>query len=106
MKPTDLVLNHFEIPLDPYPLQREEVDRLAPLQTSGWYWECGLGKTLGSTLAALYHKLQNRADQVLVLMPPILIRGWERWLNQIKGIRVLAYTGTPAQRRDMDLREQ
>jgi SNF2 family DNA or RNA helicase len=63
----------------------------------------GTGKTFISTAISLFHKV-TYGHQVVVIMPPILIRQWGRWLASIKPeISVTEYRGTPAQRDALDL---
>lgn len=61
------------------------------------------GKTFCSTAIGLYHKIKW-GHQVVVIMPPILLRQWGRWLAEIRPeLTVTEYRGTPAQRKAMDL---
>jgi hypothetical protein len=61
------------------------------------------GKTLCSTVVALYHKV-SYGNKCLVVMPPLLIRQWARWLRSISPeLTVTEYRGTPAERREKDL---
>ena len=86
-----------------HPLQVECINELAPLHTSGSWLDMGCGKTLVSTVVCLFLKItQNRS--AIVLMPPILIPQWGRWLRSLKpALRVVEYRGTPKQRKDLDL---
>lgn len=100
LKPYDLIAAH--LPFTLYPFQEEVVNGLAPLRRAGYYLDMGLGKTIASIASALY-KLKLGADQVIVLMPPILIPGWARVLGTVKQVTHLAYRGTPAERRAFKL---
>ncbi len=90
------------LPFNLYDFQVSVHNELAPLRRAGYYLDMGLGKSITSTASALW-KLAQGADQVLVLMPPILIPGWARLLAKIKEVTCLAYRGTPAERRAMKL---
>lgn len=107
MTPYELVLKHYTFPFDLYMFQSEDVNVLAPLPRTGLYYEPGLGKTATSTVCALHHKL-NGAEVVVVLMPPIIITTWARWLAKVthkdgRPLKVLAYQGSPKQRELMCL---
>lgn len=62
------------------------------------------GKTAGSTHWALFRSLEGKADQWVVVMPPILLEQWAKWLRSIKDadtgapLEVTVYKGTPKQR--------
>jgi hypothetical protein len=61
------------------------------------------GKTFCATATGLFHKIVY-GHQVIVIMPPILIRQWGRWLAEITpAVTVTEYRGTPAQRAKLDL---
>lgn len=100
LKPYDLVKK--ALPFKLYPFQIDTVNDLAPLQWAGYYLDMGLGKSVTSVASALF-KLKNGAEQVLILMPPILIPGWCRVLSTVKRAKYLAYRGTPAARRTLKL---
>lgn len=106
MTPLELVLKDHKLP--PYiervhPLQVEAVNELAPLQNSGLWLDMGTGKTLVATIIGLYlRKTQGR--QMIVIMPPLLIGQWLRWLKSITPApSVTDFRGTPAQRAKKDL---
>jgi SNF2 family DNA or RNA helicase len=90
--------------IEAYPLQERDINRLAPLDRSGWYDEVGTGKTLMATVVALYKKILF-GNLTVVLMPPILIPQWYRWLRSVRRtpITVAMYRGTPKQRREINL---
>lgn len=105
MTPYEIVKENFDVPLTLYPFQEEAVNELSPLPSTGLYFEPGLGKTLTSTVMALYKRLTG-SDIVLILMPPLLISQWARWLSRIKNSkgqapRVVCYRGSPAQRKQI-----
>lgn len=103
----DAVKAHYTLPFELYPFQQNAVNELAPLSRSALYFEPGLGKTATSTVCALLHMIQG-ADSTIVLMPPIIISTWRRWLSKVKRmdgtpLKVLAYQGAPAERKRMHL---
>lgn len=106
--PYDLVKQHYDLPFNLYLFQSESVNELAPLHASALYHDPGLGKTVTSTVCALFKAILGEADQIVVLMPPILDRTWRRWLAKVKRtdgspVSVLSYRGSPAKRRAMKL---
>jgi len=111
LPPYALIRQHFELPptVEDRQFQIEAVNRLAPLSRSGWWAEVGTGKTLMATASVLYKKLQQPGIPCIVLMPPILLRQWRRWLESItnrytgRPLSVLEYRGTPKQRQALDL---
>lgn len=105
MNPYEAVTAHYEFPFDFYGFQQGTLNELAPLLRAGYYLDMGTGKTAVSTAAALYKKLTRPSATTLVIMPPILITGWARWLRRIKPpLDVVAYRGTPKERKLIRLR--
>lgn len=110
MTPFELVCQHFSYPphINPHPLQIKAINEQAGLDMSGQYLDTGTGKTFVATWTALYNKL-TKGVPTFVIMPPVLVAQWARWLNLIapKGgttLQVVPYAGTPAQRRKMQQR--
>lgn len=96
MKPYDRVKEHYTLPFELYEFQSGAVNELADLPRAGYYFEPGVGKTAASTVSALYRNTLRRGHQTLVVMPPILINMWARWLRRIKPTpAVTVYRGTP-----------
>ncbi len=102
--PYETVLEHFTLPFPLRPYQIKSVNRLAPLPRAGYYHDQGVGKTVTATTSCLYKMATNAIVANVVIMPPILLTMWERWLNQIPGIEVVRYAGTPKQREKIKLR--
>ena len=106
MTPYEAVREEFDFPFELYPFQVDAVNDLAQFDRAGFYWEPGTGKTAGST----HWALSQDVDRWIVLMPPILLLQWERWLGTIRSKRsggplsVVVYSGTPAKRAKLDLR--
>ena len=107
MTPYDLVRSKYILPFPLYEFQQKAVNELALLPRSGLWWEPGLGKTAGSTHCAL-HRLSTGTRTVLVLMPPILLSTWSRWLAKIRrydgtSLKVSVYKGTPVERKGIKM---
>lgn len=100
--PYEVLKRHYTLPFELYPFQQETVNALASLTKAGYYLDPGTGKTASSTASALIKKALH-GNRTLVIMPPILISMWARWLKQIPGIDVLAYRGTPNERKSLKL---
>lgn len=64
------------------------------------------GKTATATASTLYKFINGSIDHCIVVVPPILIQMWYRWLTSIPNLSVVAYKGTPAQRAKIDIRAQ
>lgn len=109
MTPYEVVREQFAFPFELRPYQIKEVNYLAPLPRAGYYWEPGSGKTAGSTHHALFWMIMNGLKHQIVVLPPILLEQWERWLRSITNLRngkaltTTLYAGTPAQRAKLDL---
>lgn len=98
----------FRFPFHGYEFQIEDFSNLATLQASALYHEPGLGKTYTSTLTALHKHVVDGYDTTIVVMPPVLVPNWYRFLSKITfrngdPLKVLAYAGTPAKRKAMKL---
>lgn len=104
MSAVDMITRKFQFPFPPRPFQRREVDaRIEDFPDKiGLYWGIGSGKTFGATLAALIRR-ENTGSQTLVVVPPVLILQWKRWLEKIPGVKVKVYYGTPQQRKKVVL---
>jgi SNF2 family DNA or RNA helicase len=109
MTPYEAVREEFDFPFELYPFQAETINRLTQYDRAGLYHEAGAGKTATSTHMALHATLTKGTQKWLVIMPPILLQQWARWLRSIKDKRtgqplsVTIYAGTPAQRRKLDM---
>lgn len=83
------------------PLQLADLDASSSWDKVKWFYDVGVGKTVCSTVHAwmLGHHCH------LVLVPPILIPQWGRWLRRVDpDASVLEFRGTPAQRKQMKLK--
>jgi SNF2 family DNA or RNA helicase len=110
MTPFETVLAHYKFPekigetvFEPHPKQIASINQLAPLTTSGHWHGMGTGKTFMATACALYHRIAHGHD-ILIILPPLLIKQWARWLGMLKpALSITAYRGTPKQREALDL---
>jgi SNF2 family DNA or RNA helicase len=101
----DEVNKHFKLPFQPFEFQRAAIEELGLFERSGWYAEPGCGKTLMSTVVALNKQLDNPKLVTFVIMPPILINSWARWLASVGGVdRVVVYRGTPKERNALKIK--
>ena len=92
------VAHHLPKTIQKRELQVGAVETLAHLPRAGLYAEVGTGKTLMATMIALI-KRKRHGNKTIVLMPPILLEQWKRWLDSLYGgITSLVYRGTPKQR--------
>ncbi|MBT2325527.1 DEAD/DEAH box helicase [Variovorax paradoxus] len=129
MTPYEAVRERFNFPFELRPYQIEEVNRLSEGNigifhytgsagdqgdglNTGHYDEPGTGKTAISTHQMLYQFEYHGVVHYIVLMPPILIPQWARWLRSItykataKRLTVTEWVGTPAQRKKLDTTSQ
>lgn len=80
--------------------QNEDIQLCLPHDRVGLFLPVGAGKTVVGTLIALGWDNDKR----IVLVPPVLIPQWVRWLNSIPSSRgAVAYAGTPKQRSQVPL---
>ena len=95
---TDRINAHYKFPFKWYPFQESIVNETGNNPRAGHYIDVGGGKTGVSTAIALWFKI-SQGTQTLVIMPPILIKMWGRWLDRISPAPTwVAYAGTPKQR--------
>lgn len=101
--PYELVENEFTLPFPAKIFQAQHINALAPRPASALYWDTGTGKTFGATCEMLFQLAQGTVDQWIVAMPPILLRGWQKFLAKIPDVSVMIYAGTPAERSTLKL---
>ena len=83
------------------PLQVEDINKLALLGRALGDLPVGYGKTAIATCVSLMIGPRS----TLVLMPPILLEQWVKWLNAVPGAgRVVGYWGTPKERALLQVR--
>lgn len=105
MTPFEIVLQHYRFPkyITPFPKQIEVINDEADLTREGLWLDMGVGKTFCATVIALYRKI-TKGQRTIVIMPPILIPQWAKWLCSISpSPHVVAYRGTPKQRAELDM---
>lgn len=78
--------------------QRTDAEKFIQWPASLNRYEVGSGKTVLSTVVALMRGCKHK----LVIVPPILIRPWVKWLNQVSE-NVVQYQGTPTWRSNLDI---
>lgn len=82
------------------PLQYEDLHKASCWDRVKWFYDVGVGKTVCSTV----HAWMGGHSCHVVLVPPVLIRQWAKWLRRVDpDCTVLEYRGTPAQRKAMKL---
>lgn len=83
------------------PLQIEDINKTAALGRALGDLPVGYGKTAIATCVSLM--LEPKVT--LILVPPILLPQWVKWLEAIRGAgRVVGYWGSPKERRALKLR--
>jgi hypothetical protein len=97
------ICRKISFPKTPWPYQRDEVNRgvIESEDRFGMYWDMGAGKTFGATLYAMIRREQTGA-QMIQLCPPILLKQWQRWLDEC-GISNKVYYGDKKQRSQITL---
>lgn len=110
--PIDLVLERYEFPFPPKPHQADTVNKYGKLDRHGYGWKPGCMKTMGTTLHACYLNSVKATKQWVILVPPIVLRNWSRFLEKVidkrtgKPVTQTLYAGTPQQRQGLSLDSQ
>lgn len=95
------LLAYHKLPFELRSDQVEDVENLYGFDRIALFNEVGTGKTATSTVLSLAWD----CDHTIVLMPPILVRQWQRWLESLHDVgAVVAYRGPPAKRQALDLK--
>lgn len=105
MTPFETVLQYYKFPdrIVPKPLQIEAINYHCEHNNTGGFHEMATGKTFIATAVALYRKI-TEGGTIVIIMPPVLLRQWGRWLAEITpALTVTEYRGTQAQRAALDL---
>lgn len=105
--PFEEALEKYKLPFELHDYQMRAINYLCVgFDRVGLFAEVGCGKTVMATMLGLAWDTQQDYTFVVVV-PPILIKSWYRWLTSLQGIgSVLEYLGTPAKRRSLDVAEQ
>ena len=108
----DDVFNHYIFPFPPKPHQAETLREYGRNFVHGYGWAPGTGKSFGTILHACYLNVTGMTKQWIILVPPIVLRNWSRFLAKIidrrtgKPVTQLLYAGSPKQRYAMKLDAQ
>lgn len=91
----------------PLPFELETMQKIDIVKAAGWRralldLPVGYGKTVIGTCVSL----MLQPDVTVILVPPILIVQWVKWIKSVPGAgRALAYTGGPAHRKGLPIEE-
>lgn len=92
------LLDYYKLPFELRADQIGAIEETVPFDRVGLFAEVGTGKTAMATVLALCWD----NDINIVLMPPILLRQWERWLKSVRNAgAVLIYRGTVKVREEL-----
>ena len=72
----DYFLQNYDLPFTLRTDQREDISYCSNFDRLTIINDVGLGKTVVATAVALIHALEGKIDQIVVIMPPILIDQW------------------------------
>lgn len=109
MTPYETVRERWAFPFELRPIQVDGTNYLCQYPRAGYYFQPGVGKTACSSHQALYFRETSGVRQWMVLMPPILLDQWDRWLRSIthlatgKPLTTTVYEGTPKKRHALNL---
>lgn len=96
----DELVKYHALPFELRGDQVEDVEALLPFDRVGIFNEVGTGKTATGTVLALAWD----SDHTFVLMPPILLTQWRKWLESLHDVgRITLYRGSKASRQALDL---
>lgn len=80
--------------------QEEDILKLMSWSRVGVFLPVGAGKTVIATLVALAYNTEYN----IVILPPILIGQWVKWVNSVGDSGgAIGYMGTPKQRKEINL---
>ena len=80
------------------PLQLEDLTTAGNWDRLKWFYEVGVGKTVCSTV----HAMMMGMPLNIIIVPPILIPQWGKWLRRVDPESVvLEYCGPPSKRKLM-----
>lgn len=112
LEPLELVKSRFQFPFEPKGFQKETLNQFGKQTRHGYGWKPGCGKTFGTVLHANYLMAIREATQWIVLMPPIVLRNWSRFLEKVidtktgKPVTQTLWAGTPKKRAQLSLDNQ
>jgi SNF2 family DNA or RNA helicase len=102
----ELVVSEYPLPFTLRPDQVDTVNELCRLDWTheGLFLDVGTGKTVVATLITLWKALAGQVDNVVVVMPPILLDQWEEWIQEaFPDLSCVIYYGSKKQRAKIDL---
>lgn len=108
MKPSEYIQEEFSWPFPFRGYQCETIDELVEYQKGGYYLPIGSGKTVVSFAAALIQAQFGRCDQIVIICPPILLKQWYDFVEEISELNdnifnSLLYQGSPAKRKAFNI---
>jgi SNF2 family DNA or RNA helicase len=115
MSAIDTFNQHFSLPdklhgqpFNLHPLQIDAIENLVQYDNAGVFLDVGTGKTVVETVVALHRALTRELDVIVLVMPPLLVTQWQKWLTNVRHrngdpLQVVAYQGTPTQRAALPL---
>ena len=97
----------FSLPFQPYDYQKRVIEEASKFDKVLLPLRVGAGKTQISTWLGLFLSMEKGVERLMFLVPAPLVTQWVRWLTKVKfkdgdPLDVLAYQGTPKQRKKMD----
>jgi len=103
--PCDILLENYGLPFD---LRPDQVLAVNNVCGSDWdkvalFMDVGVGKTVVSTLIAFWWAMRGDIDQILIIMPPIILLQWKEWIETFPDVTTSIYYGTLKQREKIDL---
>ena len=102
--PVEDALEKYELPFELHDFQLRAINELCCCERVGFFAEVGCGKTVMATMLGLAWDTVSDYKFV-VIVPPILIKSWYRWLTSLNGVGdVLCYVGTPTKRQALDVK--
>ena len=104
----EIIKSEFVLPFEPYSYQRNALNKSVAFPNLLLPLKVGRGKTPIATWRVLFDAIAHNVNHGMIIVPPPLVIQWYRWLQRItntegKGFKILAYQGSPEQRRDMDI---
>lgn len=92
------VIDSYPLPFELEQMQKEDIVKAAGWRRALLDLPVGYGKTVILTCVSL----MLQPETTIVLVPPILIVQWVKWINSIPGAgRAIAYTGSPTHRQGL-----
>jgi len=104
MTEVDELLKQFEFPFTLHDYQKAGVFESGMRDCVLLRHKIGYGKSAIGLGAALFYSVYDDVEQILIVVPPVLINQWVEFVSQVKGIpSVLVFRGNPRERQAMNL---